>query len=106
MIELLHDHLTFSFPEVHPGAKLSVAFQRTLRIPDDGRTYPLPPGLGNFPLRHVDDFAATVPPGWVDHGGVMMPMFQSEALWLLFQPGYVPNHGMYPCAIKVAAGKI
>ena len=23
---------------------MSVSFQRTLRIPDDGRSYPLPPG--------------------------------------------------------------
>ena len=56
MIELKSDGLVFSFPEVHPDATLRVEFERTLRIPDDGRDYPLPPGLGNFPLRHVDDF--------------------------------------------------
>src|ERR1041385_6078462 len=28
---------------------LQIRFQRTLRIPDDGRTYPLPAGLGLFP---------------------------------------------------------
>ncbi len=32
-----------------------IGFQRTLRIPDNGKTHPLPPGLGKFPLRHVDD---------------------------------------------------
>jgi hypothetical protein len=31
-------------------------FQRTLRIPDDGKLYPLPPGLGSFPLRHLQDY--------------------------------------------------
>ena len=36
------------------------AFQRTLRIPDDGRTDPLPVDLGAFPLRSVDDFPATL----------------------------------------------
>ena len=53
MIELKNDCLVFSFPEVHPKATLKVEFQRTLRIPDDGRDYPLPPGLGEFPMRHI-----------------------------------------------------
>jgi hypothetical protein len=39
---------------------LTIAFQRTLRILDDGRTYPLPAGLGAFPLRSLDDFPATL----------------------------------------------
>ena len=60
MIELKRDRLHFSFPEVHKQAKLTVELQRTLRIPDDDRTYPLPPGLGNFPLCHVDDHASNV----------------------------------------------
>ena len=101
MIELKQDALVFSFPEVHPDAVLRVEFQRTLRIPDDGRDYPLPPGLGRFPLRHVDDFAARVPPRWMAHGGLMLPMYQSEAMWLYFSA----NDG-YPFAVKVATGKV
>ncbi len=107
MIELRHDRLLFTFPDVHPEARLSIDFQRTLRIPDDDREYPLPPGLGSFPLRHVDDFAERVPPRWLEHGGVMLPMYQSEAMWLCFHPDYVREHdAAYPFAIKVAAGKI
>ena len=60
MIELLNNQLIFRFPDVHKKAGCSIDFQRTLRIPDDNREYPLPPGLGAFPLRHVDDFAAGV----------------------------------------------
>lgn len=101
MMELTGDALTFRFPEVHEHAELRVVFQRTLRIPDDGGTYPLPPALGKFPLRHVDDFAARVPEAWMRHGGVMLPMYQSEALWLQF---FSPRS--YPFAIKVATGKI
>ena len=55
MTELDNDQLVFRFPDVHPDAAGRISFQRTLRIPDDGRDYPLPPGLGCFPLRHVDD---------------------------------------------------
>ncbi len=38
MIELKHNRLTFSFPEVHRQATLTIEFQRTLRIPDDDKT--------------------------------------------------------------------
>jgi len=107
MIELKGDRLTFSFPEVHPGARLEVEFQRTLRIPDDHRDYPLPPGLGRFPLRHVDDFGSRVPERWLERGGLLLPMYQSEALWLNFNPHYVMAHQTgYPFALKIAAGKI
>ena len=107
MIELKHDSLIFSFSKVHPKARLSIAFQRTLRIPDDGKDYPLPPGLGQFPMKHVDDFAEKVPSLWLKHGGVMLPMYQSEALWLNFNSDYISKHGTsYPFAIKVATGKI
>jgi hypothetical protein len=107
MIELNHDQLRFSFREVHPQARLSIEFQRTLRIPDDDKTYFLPPGLGRFPLKHVDDHAQNVPRQWSEHGGVMLPMYQSEALWLNFSGDYLAEHNTrYPFAVKVAAGKI
>jgi len=99
MITLVRNSLVFRFPEVHENAVLSIECQRTLRIPDDGKDYPLPPGLGRFPLRHVDDFAERVPPKWRKRGGVMMPMYQSEAMWLNFT-------GSYPFAIKIACGLI
>lgn len=106
MIELHDDNLVFTFPEVHPAARLSVGFQRTLRIPDDDQTYPLPPGLGEFPLRHVDDCGDRVPARWLAHGGVMLPMYQSEALWLSFHAGYVEDRGVeYPFAIKVVSSR-
>lgn len=99
MIELKRKHLVFRFPDVHERAGCTIGFQRTLRIPDDNRDYPLPPGLGNFPVYHVDDYRDKVPAHWHRHGGVFLPMHQSEALWISFQ-------GNYPMAVKVAAGKI
>ncbi len=107
MIELKHETLIFTFPEIHPDAQLRITFQRTLRIPDDGETYPLPPGLGSFPFKHVDDFIKTVPDQWVQHGGVMFPMYQSEALWINFESKYLDRHRTeYPFAVKIATGKI
>ena len=99
MIELRDDELVCRFPEVHADAVCRIGFQRTLRIPDDNRDYPLPPGLGRFPLRHVDDHLDSAPESWGRHGGVFLPMYQAEALWLHFDTAY-------PMAVKVAAGKI
>ena len=101
MITLETDRLTFRFPEVHPDAACSIDFQRTLRIPDDGSDYPLPPGLGSFPLRHVDDYADRLPAAWQRRGGVLLPMHQAEAMWLSFD-----CDSGYPFAIKIATGKI
>lgn len=75
-----------------------LTFQRTLRIPDDARTYPLPPGLGAFPLRRVDDYASRVPDGWAERGGVFLPMYQREAMWLSFQGA--------PRALQIGIGKV
>lgn len=99
MIELKNNQLKISFQEVHSEACCEISFQRTLRIPDDNREYPLPPGLGNFPLQHVDDYASKLPSAWHDHGGLFLPMYQAEAMWIRFS-------GRYPFAIKIAAGKI
>ncbi len=106
MIELRHDKLNFTFAGVHPDARLTIDLQRTLRIPDDDRTYPLPPGLGSFPLRHVDDFAERVPAQWLKRGGILLPMYQAEAMWLNFSTSDIDRRGSYPFAIKIAAGKI
>ena len=99
MIELHDNDLRFRFPDVHPRASCRIGFLRTLRIPDDNRSYPLPPGLSRFPLDHVDDYAERVPEAWGSHGGVFLPMHQAEAMWIDFE-------STYPMAVKIAAGKI
>ena len=108
MLELKRNSLSFSFPEVHTDAKVDINFQRTLRIPDDAKNYPLPPGLGSFPVRLVDDFKDRVPAKWTEHGGVMLPLFQSEALWLQFSAhsNYRRSASGYPFALKVGTGKV
>ncbi|MDA0892502.1 MAG: hypothetical protein O3C15_09325 [Proteobacteria bacterium] len=87
------------FPEVHPEAELDITFQRTLRIPDDGKDYPLPAGLGRLPLRYIEDCEGELSQDTLNRGGILMPMYQSEATWIDFSCDY-------PMAIKIAAGKI
>lgn len=105
MITLENNRLIFRFPDVHEDAVCAIGFQRTLRIPDDGTDYPLPPGLGQFPLRHLDDHAGRLPADWLKRGGVIMPMHQAEALWINLGVGRWPRES-YPFALKVATGKI
>lgn len=83
------------------GDRFAITFQRTLRIPDDGRAYPLPPGLGRFPILPVAEYADRVPPLWRDRGGVFIPMYQREALWLGFHAA-----AWKPSAVKIAVGGI
>lgn len=104
MIALKNDRLVFRFPEVHEDAACSINFQKTLRIPDDEEDYPLPPGLGKFPLRHLDDFAERLPDDWLTRGGVIMPMHQAEAMWINFEGAEWGKD--YPFAVKIATGKI
>ena len=99
MIELKDNKLIISFPEIHADAKATIDFQRTLRVPDDDSNYRLPPGMGQFDLRHIEDYAEKLPIESVKRGGVLMPMYQSEALWIDFS-------GRYPIAIKIGTGKI
>jgi hypothetical protein len=67
----------------------SVKLHRTLRIPDDGGEYPLPPSLGAM-VAHA-----------VDRDELVVPMRRAEALWLEFiAPWWRPH------ALKVGIGGV
>ncbi|WP_329223071.1 hypothetical protein OG352_37495 [Streptomyces sp. NBC_01485] len=81
-----------------PGGVV-VRFMRTLRLPEKG-THDLPPGLGVFPVRRVADHPGTVPAEWLARGGVLLPMYLREAMWLSFAGS------TEPAALQVGAGKV
>ena len=99
MLTLHGTTLSFDFPEVHKKARCGIKFSRTLRVPDDSRPFLWPPLLGQLPVHPVDDHLDRLPAAWGLHGGVFLPMYQSEALSLYFPESY-------PFAVKVGAGKI
>lgn len=80
-----------------PGG-VTVRFMRTLRLPESG-THALPPGLGAFPLRPVADYPGRAPGPWLGHGGVLLPVYQREAMWLSFSSAA-------PVALQVGVGKV
>ncbi|MEU1271628.1 hypothetical protein [Streptomyces sp. NPDC005799] len=81
-----------------PGGA-AVRFMRTLRLPETG-THPLPPGLGQFPVRRIADYPDTVPEQWRARGGVMLPVYLREAMWLSF------SGTAEPAALQVGVGKV
>ncbi|HEY5892618.1 MAG TPA: hypothetical protein VIT91_05245 [Chthoniobacterales bacterium] len=85
---------------IRVGLRFAVSFQRTLRIPDDGQIYPLPPGLGIFPIFTVAEAAERLPPEW-SKSDAFIPLYQREALWLGF-------HGARwkPNAVQVRIGGV
>ena len=86
---------------VHIGEHFFLSFMRTLRIPDDGREYPLPPALGTLPIQRVADHADRVPAEWRERGGIFIPLYQREALWLSFR-----GEDWHPVAVRVAIGEV
>ncbi|MFD4137631.1 hypothetical protein [Streptomyces sp. NPDC058572] len=81
------------------GGSVRIRFIRTLRLPESG-THPLPPGLGEFPVRRVEDHPGTVPAEWLARGGVMLPVYLREAMWLSFAGTHEP------AALQVGVGKV
>eukprot|EP01084_Bolivina_argentea_P077348 140281_1 len=92
---LLNDQRT-----LHIGPA-SISFQRTLRIPDDDKTYPLPPSLGQFEIVKVKDYMNNdgLPPHWAKRNGVIIGMWQKEALWMYFK-------STEKCVLKVGVGNV
>lgn len=92
---------TESFDEIRIGRFTRISFHRTLRIPEDGRDYPLPAGLGRFPIHRVEDYADKVPAKWLQEGGFFIPLYQKEALFLQFE-----GPDWHPTIAKVCVGRI
>ena len=80
------------------NSKFGLNFQRTLRVPDDGKTYPLPAGLGSFPMKNIAD-CPDAPVSWRKRGGVVIPMREREAMWMSFSAGG-------KCAVKIGLGMV
>ena len=96
MLEVAIDQQMIRF-----GKRMGVSFHRTLRIPEDLQAYPLPPGLGRFPVYTASEYADRLPKRWQISDGGFIPMYQREALWIGFNgTSWKPN------AVVVAVGGV
>ena len=85
-VDLVNGRLRF-------GERLLVSLHRTLRLPEDSRTYPLPPGLGLLPVLQSGTDG--------DIPQFLVPLYRREALWIGFSAA-----AWKPTAVKVIAGGI
>lgn len=101
-----------SIQDENDAADLEISFNRTLRVPEDGTVYNLPALFGPFPLVNVDLLDGKLPESMIQKSGLLIPMYQREALSLGFnescryieasvQPKY--RRGF---AVKVLAGSV
>lgn len=77
-VSLENDELTIL--DTHFNHKVSISFNRTLRVPEDDHTYNLPALFGRFPIASVDDVHGSLPEPIAQKGGVIFPMRPREAV--------------------------
>ena len=70
--------------EEFDGSQAEISLNRTLRVPEDGTVYNLPALFGPFPLLNVDLMRDRLPEPIVRKSGLLIPMFQREALSIGF----------------------
>jgi hypothetical protein len=83
---------------VQLGPRVTVSFHRTLRVPEDGGSYPLPPSFGRLQLYACADYKGSFPESWNQSGSFFIPLYQREALWLGFD-----GESWHPTALVIGA---
>ncbi|KAF8860739.1 hypothetical protein BDZ45DRAFT_588036 [Acephala macrosclerotiorum] len=82
-----------------PIATLDISLRRTVRVPDNGNAYDLPPDCGEFPIYAVSQYKDKLPQNMVAKGGLFVPIYEREAMWINFE-----SNG--PFAIRIYAGGV
>ena len=93
---------TSGFLKLEVDRNLHIQFHRTVRMPDDNRLHQLPPSLGVFPLYNVGAFSDRLPESIAKSGGVFLPMWQREAMWIQLESS--DSKAMY--AVRVNVGQV
>jgi len=57
-------------------AKLDITLRRTIRVPDNGDCFNLPPDMGAFPIFNVEQYRSSLPKSLVEKGGVFVPIYR------------------------------
>ncbi|KAJ4139747.1 hypothetical protein NW768_001091 [Fusarium equiseti] len=64
---------------------LEIHFRRTLRVPKNRDSNDTPKEFGHFVLYKVDDYAGKLPLSMAQEGGLFIPMYQRDAMWITFK---------------------
>ncbi|KAH7395551.1 hypothetical protein BKA64DRAFT_708946 [Cadophora sp. MPI-SDFR-AT-0126] len=79
--------------------ELDITLHRTIRVPDNDLSCDLPPDCGRFPLYSVKDYKDLLPKNMSAKGGLFVPVYEREAIWINFRSSR-------PFAIKIYAGGV
>jgi hypothetical protein len=88
---------------------LEIAFNRTLRVPEDGTIYGPPALFSPFPLIRTQDLGPSSDPRLRKKGGLVIPLYQREALALSFvgaSPSFLHEKVSADFAIKIYTGSV
>lgn len=90
------------------GRGFQASFQRTPRMPDDDKLHQLPGSLGAYDIFSVEAYANQLPDKIAAEGGVFLPMWQREALWIDFAStsSWRAAAHDYKYAVRVFVGKV
>lgn len=61
-----------------PRSFLDISLRRTIRVPDNGSSYGLPPDCGTFPIYSVAEFRSTLPAEMSAKGGCFIPVYRES----------------------------
>ena len=89
---------------IRDGRGFNISLQRTPRMPDDNKLHQLPGTLGSYELYNVAAYADKLPPNIKEAGGVFMPMWQREAMWINFDTRVTETAAKY--AVRIFIGRV
>ena len=90
-----------SFAEIRFGQNARFSFHRTLRVPETDQKHNLPADLGTLPIHRIEDYADKVPAHWLEDGGLFIPLYQKEALFIQME-----GNTWHPSIAKICVGRI
>lgn len=86
--------------------ELELSFARTLRVPENGKTFGAPVLFAPMPLIPVSEHKLHLPSQIAQKGGLLLPMYQREAIALNLNTSMSASGRTARFAIKVLAGTI
>ncbi|QSZ31442.1 hypothetical protein DSL72_001007 [Monilinia vaccinii-corymbosi] len=94
-----HDKIRLTYVHAHSTELLDISLRRTIRVPENGEAHGLPPDCGAFPIYSVREYAGGLSEEMVLKGGVFVPIYQREAMWINFK-------STHPFAVKIYVGGV
>ena len=112
-VRLVHDQADWTnkiiVTDLVDGSELHITLWRTVRIPEDGKVYDLPAGLGRFPLVNAAQCQENKVEDSAQNLHCVIPMYDREAMYMEFIGGingWGPGYIRRPYAIRPYVGGI